>query len=265
MVKWIRVVYTRFSDYKQDAEFLVTRPEPESFNYIEGFVFVNSEDPVNGYGSVPLSPECGFDSTRVPLDSGPVLYCLEVALHHQQGDNVDKKAAEMLRALRYVRGLEFSAEVGYVEFLTRVKRAETEARANGSWNAPHPWLNLLVSSSDIADFDRNVFQNILKDGIGGPMLVYPLVRSKWDPRMATPDAQIFYLVALLRFSRRFPDGPPCRRIINQNRSNTSACLRDNGYDLQDCTFRTTFVDRKRRYDPTAILAPGQQIFRKRES
>lgn len=86
--------------------------------------------------------------------------------------------AEMLRPLRYVRGLEFGAEVSYVDFLTRVKTAEAEARANGSWNAPHPWLNLLVSSSDIIDFDRKVFQKILKDGIGGPMLVYPLVRSK---------------------------------------------------------------------------------------
>ena len=84
----------------------------------------------------------------------------------------------MLRPLRYVQGLEFSVEVSYVDFLTRVKRAEKEARENGSWNAPHPWLNLLVSSSDINDFDRNVFKEILKEGIGGPMLVYPLVRSK---------------------------------------------------------------------------------------
>lgn len=89
-MKWIRVVYGRFSEYKQDAEFLVTRPESESFNYVEGFVFVNSDDPVNGYGSVPLSPGCEFDPERVPAGSGPVLYCLEVALHYQQGDNVDK-------------------------------------------------------------------------------------------------------------------------------------------------------------------------------
>ena len=89
-VKWIRVVYGRFEDYKLDAESLVTQPETDAFDYIEGFAFVNSDDPVNGYGSVPLSPGSVFDARRVPSGSGPVLYCLEVALHYQQGDNVDK-------------------------------------------------------------------------------------------------------------------------------------------------------------------------------
>ena len=84
-----RQVYGRFGDYKQDAESLVTRPEPDAFDYVEGFAFVNSDDPVNGYGSVPL-PGSEFDAGRVPPGSGPVLYCLEVALHYQQGDNVDK-------------------------------------------------------------------------------------------------------------------------------------------------------------------------------
>lgn len=65
-----------------------------------------------------------------------------------------------------------------MEFLLRVKRAEQQAKDNGIWDAPHPWLNLFVSKKDIAGFDRLVFNNILKHGVGGPMLVYPLVRSK---------------------------------------------------------------------------------------
>lgn len=84
----------------------------------------------------------------------------------------------MLGRLGFIEGLEFHVDVGYMEFLLRVKRVEEDARANGIWDAPHPWLNLLVSKRDIADFDRTVFKKILRDGVGGPMLVYPLLRSK---------------------------------------------------------------------------------------
>lgn len=72
----------------------------------------------------------------------------------------------------------YQADHSYVDFLLRVKEAEKQARANGVWDAPHPWLNLFVSKSSIEDFDGSVFKKILKDGIGGPMLVYPILRSK---------------------------------------------------------------------------------------
>lgn len=90
MVKWMRVVYARFEEYSADAESLVTRAGSDAFDYIEGFAFVNSDDPVNGYGSVVLGPDSRFDSSRVPPGSGPVLYCLELALHYRKGENVDK-------------------------------------------------------------------------------------------------------------------------------------------------------------------------------
>lgn len=96
--------------------------------------------------------------------------------------------------------------------------------------------------------------------------------------MALPDSDIFYLVALLRFSRPFPDGPPAEDLIDQNRRIVECC-RANGYDFKMYLphYKTEaeweqhfgkewprFVDRKRRYDPTAILAPGQRIFARRE-
>lgn len=84
----------------------------------------------------------------------------------------------MLRPLKFLPGLRFSIDVSYAEFLLRVKRAEEEAKANGVWNTPHPWLNLFVAKRDIINFDRLVFKEILKNGTGGPMLVYPLLRDK---------------------------------------------------------------------------------------
>ena len=58
-------------------------------------------------------------------------------------------------------------------------RVEEHAKGNGTWDAPHPWLNLFVSKSHIVDFDREVFKKILKDGVDGPILVYPLLRNKY--------------------------------------------------------------------------------------
>lgn len=89
-----------------------------------------------------------------------------------------QRAGELLKPLGYVEGLEFCAKVPYMDFLSRVNHSEAEARANGSWHAPHPWLNIFVSARDIVDFDREVFRKILRRGVGGPMLVYPMLRSK---------------------------------------------------------------------------------------
>lgn len=92
--------------------------------------------------------------------------------------------------------------------------------------------------------------------------------------MALPDSEIFYLVALLRFSRPYPGGPRVEDLTDQNRQ-IMECCRSNGYDFKMYLphYKTEseweehfgkewprFVDRKDRYDPMAILAPGQRIF-----
>jgi cytokinin dehydrogenase len=92
--------------------------------------------------------------------------------------------------------------------------------------------------------------------------------------VALPDGEIFYLVALLRFCR---DGGAAAagELVAQNRAILDACRR-NGYDFKTYfpSYRgeaewarhfgaakwKRFVDRKARYDPLAILAPGQKIF-----
>ena len=86
--------------------------------------------------------------------------------------------SRLLGWLGFVEGLKFQVDVSYIEFLLRVKRVEEHAMANGIWDSPHPWLNLFVSKSDILKFDRKVFKKMVKDGVGGPMLIYPLLRSK---------------------------------------------------------------------------------------
>lgn len=81
-------MYAEFDEFTRDAEYLVTRQdEGESFDYVEGFVFVNSDDPVNGWPSVPLDSDHRFDPDFISPNTGPVLYCLEVALHYNRSDS----------------------------------------------------------------------------------------------------------------------------------------------------------------------------------
>lgn len=88
-------------------------------------------------------------------------------------------ADRLLGKLGFVEGLRFQVDLSYSRFVLRVQRVEADAKATGVWDdAPHPWLNMFVSKSDIFEFDRVFFKSILKDGVGGPILVYPLLRAK---------------------------------------------------------------------------------------
>lgn len=84
----------------------------------------------------------------------------------------------LLGRLGFIKKLKFQVDVSYVDFLLRVKLSEEHAKANGIWESPHPWLNMFIAKSHIAEFDEAIFKKILKDGVGGPMLIYPLLRSK---------------------------------------------------------------------------------------
>ncbi|KAL2896851.1 Cytokinin dehydrogenase 7 [Bienertia sinuspersici] len=278
MVRWIRLVYSEFDEFTRDAEYLVRQPKEDSFDYVEGFVFVNSDDPINGWPSVTLDSDQWFNPDFLPPNSGSVLYCLELALHfhHHHPSHVDSEVERKMEALKYVEGLRFSVDLSYMDFLLRVKKVEQQATASGIWEAPHPWLNLFVSKRDIADFDRTVFKKILKGGIGGPMLVYPLLRSRWDSRTSVviPEGEIFYLVALLRFTPPYPSGPPVTELVDENKEIVRHCTKK-GYDFKLYLphYKTQhewkqhfgsqwpqFAERKSMFDPMAILAPGQNIF-----
>ncbi|KAM7276446.1 hypothetical protein ACFE04_018312 [Oxalis oulophora] len=280
MVRWIKVVYASFEDYTRDVELLVSvKHTDDSFDYVEGFVFVNSDDPVNGWPTVPFLPDQRFDATKIPRTAGPVLYCLEVALHYNNIDHpstVDKVVNRLLGRLKSLEGLNFQVDLTYMEFLLRVKQAEEQAREIGTWDNPHPWLNMFVSKKDIIEFDRVVFNKILKHGIGGPILVYPLLRSKWDDQTSImlPEGEIFYLVALLRFTLPYPKGPSVDKLIAQNKEIITYCNKEMidykmyfpHYQSEEDWKRhfgckwTRFVERKGAFDPMAILAPGQRIF-----
>lgn len=86
----------------------------------------------------------------------------------------------MFEGLNFLPGYKFEKDVSYTEFLNRVRSGELSLQSQGLWDVPHPWLNLFVPKSRIADFDSGVFKDIvLKRKItNGPILVYPMNRSK---------------------------------------------------------------------------------------
>lgn len=103
--------------------------------------------------------------------------------------------------------------------------SEIKLREKGLWDVPHPWLNLLIPKSKIFEFAQGVFGKILKDDNNGPILIYPVNKSKysilrfvyynifhvsssqsifpflcrWTDKtsLVTPEEDIFYLVAFL--------------------------------------------------------------------
>jgi cytokinin dehydrogenase len=168
-VRWMRALYTDFATFKADQERLIGASHP--FDYVEGFVVINNENAVNGWGSVPF-----------------VMYCLEVtkAYFLAEIETVDHTVESMLSPLSFHRELLFKADTTYFKFLDRVHDTEMALRVTASWELPHacqwtlphPLLNIFVPSSAIEQFDKLVFKRLASSEFNGPILVYPMNKSK---------------------------------------------------------------------------------------
>lgn len=90
-----------------------------------------------------------------------------------------KDVEELLKKLDFIPASIFTTDLTYLEFLDRVHKAELKLRAKGLWEVPHPWLNLFVPASRIADFDLGVFRGILGNKTSGPILIYPMNKHKY--------------------------------------------------------------------------------------
>ncbi|KAG6489648.1 hypothetical protein ZIOFF_050924 [Zingiber officinale] len=281
-VRWIRVLYADFAAFTRDQERLIAM-DGERFDYVEGLAIVD-EGLINNWRS-------SFSSPRNPVKIGSVageqrvLYCLEMAKYYDEDDGgkVDGTVERLLRRLRYVPATEFATELTYLEFLRRVHRAEERLRGKGLWEVPHPWLNLFVPASRIADFDASVFRGILGNNTGGPVLIYPMNKHKWDERSSavTPDEDVFYLVAFLRSALPDSDDPTqsLTYLKRQNQEILEFCHHAQIKIKQYLPHYKTqeewashfgpkwnrFVDCKARFDPKCVLGSGQGIFQRSSS
>ncbi|OAY66305.1 Cytokinin dehydrogenase 5 [Ananas comosus] len=281
-VRWIRVLYSNFTAFTRDQEHLISLHAAAAsgrFDYVEGFVIVD-EGLINNWRSSFFSPRNPVKITSLAGSNG-VLYCLEVTKNYDESTagSVDQEVEALLKQLEFVPGTVFTTDVPYVDFLDRVHKAELKLRAKGLWDVPHPWLNLFVPASRIADFDRGVFRGILgANKTSGPILIYPMNKHKWDERSSavTPDEDVFYLVAFLRSA--LPDsGEPTQSLEHLTRQNQQILdfCDESGIGAKQYLphHKTraewarhfgsqweTFLRRKSEFDPKFILGSGQGIF-----
>ncbi|KAK1352094.1 Cytokinin dehydrogenase [Heracleum sosnowskyi] len=274
LVKWIRVLYSDFTTFSRDQEYLISADE--TFDYIEGFVIKNRPNLINSWkGSFDPQDPAGASDFK---SDGKVLFCLELAKNFNP-DNTDvifQEIKTLLSPLSYIPSTLLMSEVSYVQFLDRVHTSELKLRPKGLWDIPHPWLNLLVPQSKIKAFAQEAFGNILTDTNNGPVIIYPVNKSKWNNRtsLVLPDEDIMYLVAFLSHAVPSATGTDVEQILNRNKKILDFCEAAHlgvkqylpHYHKQE-QWRghfgprwDTFVRRKSTYDPLAILAPGQRIF-----
>ncbi|XP_050212816.1 cytokinin dehydrogenase 5 [Mercurialis annua] len=277
-VRWIRVLYSSFSSFTRDQEYLISLHENPKFDYVEGFVIAD-EGLINNWRSSFFSPSNPVKISSVGASGTGVLYCLEITKNYDDStvDTVDKEIEWLLKKLNYIPSSVFTTDLAYVDFLDRVHKAELKLRSKGLWEVPHPWLNLFVPKSRIADFDKAVFKGILGNKTSGPILIYPMNRNKWEQRSSavTPDEEVFYLVALLRSALDNGEHTQTLQYLtNQNRQILRFCD-DSGIKVkqylphyatqQDWMDHfgdkwSTFYHNKMEFDPRRILATGQRIF-----
>ncbi|KAF8769765.1 hypothetical protein HU200_006375 [Digitaria exilis] len=181
----------------------------------------------------------------------------------------------LLGQLSFEPGFVFSKDVTYVQFLDRVCEEERVLRSVGVWDVPHPWLNLFVPRSRILDFDAGVFKCIFRDSNpAGLVLMYPMNMDKWDDRMTTvtpTSHDVFYNVALLWSALSTND---VEQLHRDNKAVLAFLEKANiGYKqylphhtsqdgwLQHFGVKwSKIIVLKAKYDPQAILSPGQRMF-----
>ncbi|MED6109262.1 Cytokinin dehydrogenase [Stylosanthes scabra] len=277
-VKWIRLLYSDFSAFTKDQERLISIngwKQNKVLDYLEGTLLMH-QGPINNWRSsfFPLSDHLRIASL---ISKHNILYCLELSKNydHQSQESVNKEIEELLEGMGNIPGFYYEKDVSYFEFLNRVRGGELKLQSQGLWEVPHPWLNLFIPKSKIMQFNSGVFRDILfkRNITTGPVLVYPMNRSKWDDRMSAsiPDEDVFYTVGFLH-SSGFDNW---NEFDAQNKEILKFCI-DNGikvkqYLAQHSTqeeWKNHFgankwkvlVERKNQFDPRMILSPGQKIF-----
>ncbi|KAL4340005.1 hypothetical protein GQ457_08G003260 [Hibiscus cannabinus] len=276
-VKWIRVLYNDFSLFTRDQELLISRngrKDKNALDYLEGSLLMDHGSPNNWRSS--FFPHSDHSRIISLIIKHRIIYCLEVVKYYdyQTENTVDKQMKQILQGLSYMPGFMFQKDVGYEEFLNRVRIGELKLDSQGLWEVPHPWLNLFIPKSQISDFNNGVFRGIVleRNITTGPVLVYPMNRQKWDNRMSAviPDEEIFYTVGFLH-SGGFNDW---EAFENQNKEIMRFCKKSGIMVKQYLPHYSTkdewvhhfgskwkvFQRRKHQFDPRMLLSPGQGIF-----
>ncbi|KAI3754183.1 hypothetical protein L1987_53961 [Smallanthus sonchifolius] len=275
-VKWFRMIYEDFATFTKDQEHLISINHGP--NYVEGYLIMK-KSPANNWRSSFFSIHDEAKVNSLASECG-IVYSLDVVKYYDEFDiqTIDEELDEMLKGLSFKTGFIFKKDVTFVDFLNRVRTEELNLQSKGLWNVHHPWLNLFIPKSGILDFNQRVFIDIIQkeNKSSGPFLVYPMNRKKWDYRMSAviseEDEDVFYTVGLLPAATNAENW---KIIENQNNKILKLCdeigikikqYLPRYYETKEEWMKhfgakwSVFEERKAKYDPKMILAPGQKIF-----
>ncbi|KAK8940040.1 Cytokinin dehydrogenase 10 [Platanthera guangdongensis] len=283
-VRWMRLMYTEFEKFRKDQEMLISNKHEAALewrlSYVEGSLLMDHSLRSNWRSSFFSDGDLARLKHLAFLNQGRI-YCLEASYYYYSHAPIGWKrfifcsyqdVEELLEKLSFTAGFAFANDVSYMDFLNRVHEGEVKLRGLGLWDVPHPWLNLFVPKSNMTNFHAGVFKSIMMHNkFMGPILVYPTSRSKWDERMSAvvPDEDVFYSVGILLSS-----ADDWESLEKQNIEILQLCDRLGmkikqylpHYRNQEDWMKhfgekwERFAAMKRRYDPKAILSPGQRIF-----
>ncbi|XP_073318095.1 cytokinin dehydrogenase 2-like [Primulina huaijiensis] len=264
--KWVRLLYSNFSIYTKDQEKFISSKVP---NYVEGFLITNETIPDSWRSS--FNSSSNQDHITLLLRKHGLLYAIELVKYYDDhdADTVNKVVEMLLKDMNFIPSLNFSADVSYFDFLTRVPRLEVQ---NTPQSPTHPWLNLFVPKSRILDLNAGVLVNLIPKINTELILLYPFNKDKWDERMSTvtPDEDIFYTLGLLHSS-----SPNETKIYDEvNNEILHFCRKTHIKIKQYLPYYKSkedwikhygskwdnFQEMKAKFDPRLILSPGQRIF-----
>ncbi|KAJ1691159.1 hypothetical protein LUZ63_015314 [Rhynchospora breviuscula] len=272
-VRWLELFYTDIKVLTSDEEKLISTGNSLSgiVDYLEGEVLFNVTQGL-------LTGSFNFSNSDVEKivklaseNSGPI-YLLNVVLFYNDttATSVDQKVELLLKELHYTSGFAFSYDLPLFNFLNRLSFRV----AATSSVAQCPWLVMLVPKSKVLEFGSKVYRGILNGFKGGRFfLLYPLNRAMWDDEMSavTPNEEVFYRADFLWTSEAANE---TKSIAKKNKQIQNICEKYNfgckeylphftnqiAWQKQFGEKWEKFVSRKMKYDPKALLSPGQRIF-----
>ncbi|KAJ4974786.1 hypothetical protein NE237_007960 [Protea cynaroides] len=283
-VKWVRAIYDDFDTFSKDQELLITMAN--IVDYVEGFVVLNEDALHSSSNAFPAN------LASIPkLQSGPskIYYCIEFAVYdlpNKDTNNLDLVVEEITSKLRFMEPLTYSVEVSYFDFLNRVFMEESSLRELGLWDVSHPWLNMFVPKSGIAQFRALLLENISPSTFEGPILIYPMLRDKWNSNMSAvlpefdADENIMYVVSMLQSANPNSCSQEClqgflrrNNLITKIATDPMSKIGAKQYlahYTEEKQWREhfggkwqQFLARKSAFDPLNILSPGQRIFKRK--
>ncbi|KAL3654827.1 Cytokinin dehydrogenase [Castilleja foliolosa] len=268
-VKWARLIYSNFATFTRDQEHLIST---KASSYVEGFLIVNESTTDQWRPSFSVSQS---DQLRIYslLTNQSILYSIEVAKYYDNHSaaTIDEEFGKLLEELNFIKGLNFSTDVSFFDFIHRVGNLDTPKMGS---LLSHPWLNLFIPKSRIFEFNKLVLAGMLPrlSHTSGLFIFYPLNKNKWNDAMSavTSDEDVFYTLGLLHSStpgeyKSFDDfndqvlsvcenaGISVKQYL-PNHKTESAWINHFGSKWN------AFVARKKMFDPKKRLSPGQGIF-----